>query len=64
MGKREYVEAVSRAAIAAGADGLIIEVHPQPDQAVSDGRQSLTPEQFVELINKVKRIAEAVDRPM
>jgi len=61
-GYREYVESLSRAAVAAGADGLIIEVHPEPDHAVSDGRQSLTPEHFAELMRNVRRIAEAVDR--
>jgi 3-deoxy-7-phosphoheptulonate synthase len=61
-GKWEYVEAVSKAAVAAGADGLIVEVHPDPSKAVSDGAQSLTPKRYVELIQKVKRVAAAVDR--
>jgi 3-deoxy-7-phosphoheptulonate synthase len=61
-GKWEYVESVSKAAVAAGADGLIVEVHPDPSKAVSDGAQSLTPKRYAELIQKVKRVAEAVDR--
>lgn len=61
-GKWEYVEAASRAAVAAGADGLIVEVHPTPATALSDGRQSLNPQQFAEMVGKVRRIAEAVDR--
>jgi 3-deoxy-7-phosphoheptulonate synthase len=62
VGKWEYVEAVARSAVAAGADGLIVEVHMHPDKALSDGRQSLTPERFAALVQQAKRIAEAVDR--
>ena len=61
-GHWEYVEAASQAAVAAGADGLIIEVHPHPEEALSDGMQSLTPERFANLMKSIKRIAEAVDR--
>jgi 3-deoxy-7-phosphoheptulonate synthase len=61
-GLRELVPAMSRAAVAAGADALIIEVHPDPDSAVSDGRQSLTLEEFNELMGSLRRIAAAVDR--
>ena len=61
-GKWEYVEAASRASIAAGADGLIIEVHPRPAEAMSDGIQSLKPERFARLVKQVKAIAQAVDR--
>ncbi len=61
-GLRELVPAMSRAAVAAGADALIIEVHPDPDAAVSDGRQSLTLEGFTELMGSLRRIAAAVDR--
>lgn len=61
-GKSEYVEALSLAAVAAGADALIIETHLDPANAMSDGRQSLTPEQFAQLVTKVRRVAEAVDR--
>ena len=61
-GKWEYVTAVARAGIAAGADGLIIEVHPHPEEALSDGGQSLRPEKFAEMVRQVRRIAEAVGR--
>ncbi len=61
-GKRELVDAASRAAIAAGADGLIIEVHDHPERALSDGAQSLTPDQFSQLMQRLGRIAAAVDR--
>lgn len=61
-GLRELVSPMSRAAVAAGADALIIEVHPDPDKAVSDGRQSLTLEEFARLMVDVRRIAAAVDR--
>jgi 3-deoxy-7-phosphoheptulonate synthase len=63
-GKREYVAAAARAAVAAGADGLIIEVHNHPENALSDGAQSLTPEQFGKLVGDLRRLAEAVDRCM
>ena len=63
-GLRELVPAMSRAAIAAGADALILEVHPDPDQAVSDGRQSLTFPEFRKLMVDVARIAAAVDREL
>ena len=61
-GLRELVPAMSRAAVAAGADAVILEVHPDPDTAVSDGRQSLTLEDFAKLMASLRRIAEAVDR--
>lgn len=61
-GKREYVAAAAKAAVAAGADGLIIEVHCNPEKALSDGAQSLRPEQFATLVGELRRIAEAVDR--
>jgi 3-deoxy-7-phosphoheptulonate synthase len=57
-----YVTAIARAAIAAGADGLIIEVHPKPETALSDGGQSLKPERFAELVQQVKVVAQAVGR--
>jgi 3-deoxy-7-phosphoheptulonate synthase len=56
------VPAVTLAGIAAGADGLIIETHPNPDQAVSDGDQSLTLPQFADLMDRVRAMAGAVDR--
>jgi 3-deoxy-7-phosphoheptulonate synthase len=61
-GQWDYVTAVSRAAIAAGADGLIVEVHPRPEEALSDGVQSLRPERFAQLVCEVRRVAEAVGR--
>ncbi|MBI4672976.1 MAG: 3-deoxy-7-phosphoheptulonate synthase [Chloroflexi bacterium] len=61
-GKWELVTPVARGAVAAGADGLIIEVHPNPAQALSDGAQSLKPEKFAQLVQDVKRVAEAVGR--
>jgi 3-deoxy-7-phosphoheptulonate synthase len=61
-GKWEYVEALSLAGIAAGADGLIIEVHLDPANAMSDGRQSLKPEVFAELVKKARKVAEAIGR--
>jgi 3-deoxy-7-phosphoheptulonate synthase len=63
-GNWQYVEAVARAGIAAGADGLIIEVHPHPAEALSDGGQSLKPERFAELVRQVKAVAEAVGRSL
>ncbi len=61
-GKWEYVLPLSRAAIAAGADGLIIEAHPDPRHALSDGPQSLTPEQFNELCVIIHKLAPIVER--
>jgi 3-deoxy-7-phosphoheptulonate synthase len=61
-GKWEYVAAVARAGIAAGADGLIVEVHPNPTEALSDGAQSLKPENFARLMVEINRVAEAVGR--
>ncbi|MDD5449571.1 MAG: 3-deoxy-7-phosphoheptulonate synthase [Candidatus Omnitrophica bacterium] len=62
MGKWGLVPAVSKAGIAAGADGLIIEVHPNPEEALSDGAQSLYPEKFAELMIELRRVAEAIGR--
>jgi 3-deoxy-7-phosphoheptulonate synthase len=61
-GKWEYVTPVARAAVAAGADGLIVEVHLNPEQALSDGGQSLKPERFAELVRQSRAIASAVGR--
>jgi 3-deoxy-7-phosphoheptulonate synthase len=58
------VGAVARAALAGGADGLLIEVHPHPEQALSDGLQSLTPDEFRHLMDELRPIAEAVGRTM
>jgi 3-deoxy-7-phosphoheptulonate synthase len=61
-GKWEYVIPIARAAIAAGADGLIIEVHPHPEDAASDGAQSLKPEKFAQLVREIRQVALAVGR--
>jgi 3-deoxy-7-phosphoheptulonate synthase len=61
-GKRNKVTPLSRAAVAVGADGLMVEVHHRPDQALSDGMQSLFPEQFDELMTQVRQIAAVVGR--
>ncbi|NEP82808.1 MAG: 3-deoxy-7-phosphoheptulonate synthase [Okeania sp. SIO3B3] len=62
IGVRRHVDAVSLAGIAAGADGLIVEAHPNPDKAISDGDQSLTLPQFSELMGKVRALASAINR--
>jgi 3-deoxy-7-phosphoheptulonate synthase len=61
-GKRNKVIPLGRAAVAVGADGLIIEVHPNPDKALSDGAQSIYPEQFVELMEQATQIAAVLGR--
>jgi len=61
-GRRDKVSPVARASIAAGADGLLIEVHSDPENALSDGAQSLYPEQLSQLMNEIKIIATAVNR--
>ena len=61
-GKSWMVEPLSKAAIAAGADGLIIEVHNDPKNALCDGQQSITPEEYKILVEKLEKIANAVDR--
>jgi 3-deoxy-7-phosphoheptulonate synthase len=61
-GHWEYVEAMACAAIAAGADGLLIEVHPKPEEALSDGPQSLKPEKFAALMQRIRKVAVAMDR--
>lgn len=63
-GHTSLVTAMAKAAIAAGADGLIVEVHPNPDKAMSDGYQSLNFAQFEQMIAECRRIAEAVDREL
>jgi 3-deoxy-7-phosphoheptulonate synthase len=62
IGKWEMVGPIARAAVAAGADGLIIEVHPHPETALSDGAQSLKPERFASLMGELRKVAEAVGR--
>jgi 3-deoxy-7-phosphoheptulonate synthase len=61
-GKAAYIESLSLAAVAAGADGLIIEVHPNPKKALSDAAQQLTPKAYAELFGKVRAVAEAIGR--
>src|SRR5438874_3052605 len=61
-GKSYLVDSMCRAAVAAGADGLIVEVHNDPDYALTDGAQSITPQVFKEMMPAIKRIAAAVDR--
>lgn len=63
-GRRDMVMAMSKAAIAAGADGLLLEVHPHPEDAMSDGQQTLDPAQFATLMRELKPIAEAVGRTL
>ena len=61
-GRRQYVTALAKAAVAVGADGLIVEMHPKPEEALSDGAQSLYPEQFKAMVEDVVRVAGAVRR--
>ncbi|HTK42683.1 MAG TPA: 3-deoxy-7-phosphoheptulonate synthase [Gemmatimonadales bacterium] len=61
-GHRDMVTPMARAAVAAGADGLLVEVHPNPEEALSDGAQSLYPVQFSQLMREVRLIAEAIGR--
>jgi 3-deoxy-7-phosphoheptulonate synthase len=61
-GRRDKVLPMARAAVAAGADGLLVEVHNDPDHALSDGAQSLYLEQFAELMDQLRIIAPAVGR--
>ncbi len=63
-GSWDYVEPMAKAAVAAGADGLMIEVHPNPEVALSDGPQSLLPEKFAALMRAVRKVAQAVGRSL
>jgi 3-deoxy-7-phosphoheptulonate synthase len=63
-GDSAYVAALAKAGVAAGADGVIVEVHQDPPHAISDGKQSLTPEAFAKMVKQVRAIAEAVDRKL
>jgi 3-deoxy-7-phosphoheptulonate synthase len=63
-GRRDLVPAMGLAAVAAGADGLLVEVHPDPETALSDGAQSLTPAGFAALVGELRVVAEAVGRPL
>jgi len=64
VGRADLVPAVARAAVAAGADGLLIEVHVRPEEAFSDGPQSLRPQAFARMIEECRRVAEAVGRTL
>ncbi len=64
VGRVDLVPAMAKAAIAAGADGLLIEVHPRPEEALSDGPQSLRPHEFAKLMEELRRIAQVVDREL
>jgi len=61
-GDSEFVSSIAKAGVAAGVDGVIVEVHQDPAHALSDGKQSLTPEAFAKMVKQVKAVAEAVDR--
>jgi len=61
-GMSDLVPAVAMAAVAAGADGLLIEVHPEPEKALSDGGQSLRPDSFAQLMDNLRQVATAVGR--
>src|SRR6201997_5521272 len=63
-GKRDYVPPMALAALAAGADGLLVEVHPDPDHALSDGAQSLDFAAFTRLLESLRRLAEALGRAL
>ena len=64
IGLREFVPQLSYASAVAGADGVIVEVHPQPDQAMSDGRQSLNFEDFDKMMTQLDKILQVVGRPL
>jgi len=61
-GKRDKVLPMARAGVAAGADGIMVEVHHQPEKALSDGPQSIYPEQFAQMMDELERIAPVVGR--
>ena len=61
-GHRWMVPAMAKAAVAAGADGLIMEVHYKPEEALCDGHQSLSPDEFTRLMSDLKKVAQAVGR--
>ncbi len=64
IGIRDKVIPMARACVAAGADGIMVEVHNDPDHAKSDGAQSLFPDQFTQMMKEVRLIAEAIGRTM
>jgi 3-deoxy-7-phosphoheptulonate synthase len=63
-GKRDQVLPMARAAVAAGADGILVEVHHQPDKALSDGAQSIYPNQFAQMMDEIEQIASVVHRSL
>lgn len=63
-GRWQLVQPMAKAALAAGADGIIVEVHPNPEKAVSDGKQSLTPANFQIMMNELDKIAQVMDRQL
>jgi 3-deoxy-7-phosphoheptulonate synthase len=63
-GRRDQVLPMARAAVAAGADGILVEVHHQPDKALSDGPQSIYPEQFAHMMDEIAQIAPIVERSL
>lgn len=63
-GKSSYIRSLSLAAVAAGADGLIVEVHPDPKEAVSDAAQQITPKEYGKLLSDIKKVASAVNRSL
>lgn len=64
IGKWRFIQPMARAAIAAGADGLLVEVHPNPSEALCDGPQSLTPENFSSLMNEIRLVCEIMNRSL
>jgi 3-deoxy-7-phosphoheptulonate synthase len=63
-GHWEYVEPMAKAAVACGADGLLIEVHPRPEEALSDGQQSLKPDKFARLMEELRPLAHVLGRSL
>lgn len=64
VGRADLVPAMARASVAAGADGLLVEVHVRPEEALSDGPQSLRPEAFAAMMEECRRVAVAIGRTM
>jgi len=63
-GKWDLVAPMALAAVAAGADGIMVEVHPKPEEALSDGPQALRPERFAQMVGELRKVAEAVGRSL